>query len=133
MTTSIDTKALAAVNTALARVGASATFVQYMSAGYNTATLEVDEGSATNTTLKIIPPYRNSKGFTLSGIVQTQTFFAPEALLTGVAGDALATAPTIGDEIVYGSQRFKIVEIEPIRSGDDIALYLFRIDEMRDV
>lgn len=133
MTTAIDIKALAAVVSAMARVGGDATFFQYSAAVYNTATLDVDEGSPTETALKIIPPYRNSQGFRLSGAVQQSTFFAPEALLTGIAGNALATAPKIGDEIEYGSQRFNIVEIEPIRSGDDVALYLFRIDEMRAV
>lgn len=133
MTTAIDTKAAAAVTRAMVRVGATATFIQYPASSYNHATLEVEEGTPTETPVKIIPPYRNSKGFTLSGSLKPSTFFAPEALLTGVAGNALAAAPKVGDEIEYGSQQFTIVEIEPVRSGDSVALYLFRIDETRSV
>lgn len=132
MTTELDTKAAAAVARAMAKMP-SATFVQYGSSSYNTATREVEEGAATNTTVKLIPPYLNSSGFNLGGMVKQNTFFAPEALLTGISGVALATAPKVGDEIVYASKRYTITGKEEIRAGDDVALYLFSIDEVRGV
>lgn len=114
------------------KVGATASYIQFKSAAFNIVTGEEEEGSPTTTSVKIIPPYKNN-GFNLSGAIKATQFFAPEALLTGVKGDALTTPPAIGDEITQGGKRWKVVEIEPIRSGDDIALYMLRIDEQRGV
>lgn len=130
MTTAIDTKAAAGVARAMDKMP-SATFVQYSAAVYNPATRETVEGTATNTTVKLIPPYRNSSDFNLGSMIKASTFFAPAALLTGISGVALATPPIIGDEIVFGSTRYKIAGLEEIRGGDDIALYLFEINEAR--
>jgi hypothetical protein len=130
MTTAIDIRAAAGVIRAMQRVGADATYRQTPAGVYNPATRSVDEGVAVETSVKAIPPFKNN-GFILSGQVKETTFFAPESLLTGVAGDALPSPPVLGDEISIGSKRFAVMEVEPVRSGDDIALYLLRIDEIR--
>jgi len=105
MTTATDTKVLAGVHTALNQVGATATFTQYSAETYNPATGDVTEGTATNTSLKCIPQYRQGTGSKLGRNVQSSTIFAPEDLLSGIAGDALAIAPDIGDELTVGSMK----------------------------
>jgi len=131
MTTAIDIKVLAGVTSALATVGADATFIQTPAGVYDPATGDVTEGTQTNTSVKAIPQYRQGSGERLARNIQKSTIFAPEDLLTGIAGDALAIAPDIGDEMLIGSVRYKITGIDPIRSGDDIALYLLRIEQTR--
>ena len=131
MTTAIDIKALAAVHTALNKVGTDATYTQYAAEVYVPQTGDTTEGAATNTPLKCIPQYRQGAGSKLGRNIKESTIFAPEDLLTGIAGDALVVEPDLGDELVVGSMKYKVTGIDPIRSGDDVALYLLRIEETR--
>ena len=125
MTTSVDTKALAGVVSAMAKVGATASYIQYTGESYDPLTGDVTEGAATTTAVKAIPPFKADRK------LRGQTALALEKATSGVAGNALVTPPTVGNEITIGTDKFKVTEVAAIRSGDDVALYVLGLDETR--
>lgn len=131
MTTALDIEVLAEVKEVLAEVGASATYTNNPTSVYDPIEGEMTVGTPVNTSLKCIPQYTQSTGNKVAKQMKTESVFAAEDLLTGIAGDALAVEPKVADTMTIGTKNYSITGIDPIRAGDDVALYILRIEETR--
>ena len=118
MTTSLDTKLVPVVKGLLDRFGATVEYTQNTATAsdYDPSTGMVSE-SSTVRTVKIIPPERYSLFLEGANAVRVGD------LRTGIAADGLGFTPETDDTLVYNGDKFTVVRVEPVATGDSIALY----------
>lgn len=133
MTTPLDLTVPPKVLSVLTTYGTTATHRAYASSFYDPATGHRLEGSATDTSVKIIPPFPASERYLAQNLYASgdaAELYVAGDLMTGIAGTA-GVDPTVGSSIVLSGTEYKIVGRNVIRSGDSIALYLLHIRESR--
>ena len=121
MTTELDTKMIPIAQALLTRFGKTATFVVPATKVYDPTIGETTEGADTNYSTKITPPGPLIRGYIPQDLVQQGD------LQTFVAAQDLQFTPSLGYEILIDAESWRIEFVNPIYSGDSIALYALLI------
>lgn len=116
MSTSFDTKMLALAMKLIDKFGTNATF-QVLDADLDPVESELVIGSSVDTVRKIAPPQNFSRRYADNQNIEEgdmQTF---------VAASGITFTPVVGMKLTHASITWKIVEVRPLYSGDDIAAW----------
>lgn len=119
MATVLDTKIVSKIKAVLDKYGTDARFQGNATYTYNHATGENEAaGAAIDTTVKAAPPYEYS-----SFEVDDKNILRQD-LKTIIRGDF---APEQGQTCTIAGTMFKIIHVEPVYSGDDVAAYMLQL------
>lgn len=122
MSTELDLKILPAVLSALSKVGISATIRNSADASdYDPSTGSVTFTPTEYTNQIVAPPQRYNRRY-----VDGDTILA-EDTYTFIAGSGLAFVPSPGWEVDLSSETWKVVSVQFLRSGDDVAAYKLQL------
>ncbi len=127
MTTPLDTLVPPQVTAVLVTYGATGILRVFSSGAYDPTTGGYTEGSATDSAVKLIPPYPVEES-----LIDGETYQA-EDMWTGITGEN-ATEPNIDNSIFIptaAGTEYKIMGRKKIRSGDSVALYVLHIRELK--
>ena len=115
--TALDDKLVPKALTMITNFGKNATFKVIAGADYDPLTGEVSQDGTSNIVRKIIPPMTYERKFIDGEIVQDGD------LMTGIAASGLTFTPTDGMTVSFDNTSWKIVNVQPVYSGELIALY----------
>ena len=122
MTTRLDTKFVAKTLAMLERTGKAAVFQTYPDADYDPDTGQTTLGDAVDHTHKIIPPYAVDQR-----LIDGDTVKAGD-METGVAALGLQFTPSPSvTKVLVDGQAWTIIHVQPVYSGDEIALFSLRL------
>ncbi len=106
----------------LVRKGVTATARVYASASFDPATNLTTPGSATDQSVKIIPPYRHREGYNATELITSGRGF------TGVANHGLTITISAGLILIIDSKTWTVTGIQEIKDSTGILLYLLEIE-----
>ena len=120
MTTVLDTKIVPKVLAIIAKYGTNATFsIEAAGTTYDPVMGEVVAGGADTTSVKKVSPIdRNIQEYTADNETIAKAFG-----MILVAASGLGFVPLVNQKIVIGANTWKAVRVDPISSGDDVAVY----------
>lgn len=133
MTTTIEAKIQQKAYDAVQLVGTTATFNEYPSLVPNTDQSTVTKGPVTPHAHKVTPPepyLRQLAGGDVEANdlhAQRLRIFLPTGI--GTTSTPIAFTPELGQEVVFGGKTWRVVEIHPVQTGDDITLYGLILEE----
>jgi len=116
MSTVLDAKIIPKVLAVLDKYGTNATFTAQV-ATYNPATRSVSGGTPAPKVWKMAPPSPYAKNLLDGDAIRI------EDLSTVIAASGITFTPAIGMDVLFNALTYKIVSINTLRSGDDIAAY----------
>jgi hypothetical protein len=122
MSTELDIEAALAALELINENGKAAVFSNYTAATYSVSTGKVTAGSPATFNKKIIPPYPYEQKLVDGDVVRV------DDMQTGVAASGLGFTPErLKTTVTIDNKIWTIVNIQPIYSGEDVALYLLQL------
>lgn len=115
--TQLDTVFLPLATELLTEYGKAATFHAYTGGSYTPSTGTGSPGSETQYSKKIIPPYNVDLSFVDGDTIRVGD------MMTGLAAENLEFTPVEGMKVTVESQAWSVVKVQPVYSGESIALY----------
>lgn len=118
MPTKIDTKLRNAVQKVISKLGKPLVFEIPAAGQYDPHEGDVIRGASESFTARSIPPYKAKDMFDLSDALKRSE------RVTGVAAQGLEFTPAENVKVTIDGEKFIIDIVEPIYSGEQVALYL---------
>ena len=115
MSTALDIELKVVVDELIAEFGKTGQVEVSPSQEYDPTTGTVDESTPIRYTLKYVPPFPASKGWGVSSTLQGD-------METWIA-NPLQFKAEAGLKIKVDSEWWKVIEVRPVYTGDDISLY----------
>lgn len=106
----------------LVRKGVTATARVYASKSFDSDTNTTTLGSATDQSVKIIPPYRNREGFKPAELITSGRGF------TGIANYGLNFTVQAGLILIIASKTWTTIGVQEIKDSSGILLYMLEIE-----
>ena len=119
--TVLDDELLEAVYDIIDEFGKIVTFWIYPDQDYDPTIGENTLGDPTQYSKKVIPPYQINLKYVDGKLIKLGD------LLTGIAAQDIEFTPTLKMKITIDSNIWTIININPIYSGEQIALYLLQL------
>lgn len=119
MTTPLDDSLLPAVLSLLSTLGKTLTYrVRSASGGYDPTTGGSTGGAPVEHAVKSLPPYL------ASDVVGSSDLIRKSERATGIAGSGAPFTPREGIEVDIDGERFVVEAVEPVYSGEQVALWV---------
>jgi len=102
----------------LTKLGDDGELRTYASEKYNVATRDVTRGSSTDTTVKMVPPYKDVSGSSLNQFVATSANpdgWKKAEAISIVEAEAISVEINLGMELIYDNVLWKILAVTPLK------------------
>jgi len=100
-------------------IGVDATLKTYPAATFNPSTNKSTDGTATEVSVKAIPPYQNVQGYGRPDLIATGK---------GKSGISGLVTPKVGDYLTFGSVVWRITGVTTVQTNLGTALHVLEIE-----
>lgn len=110
------------INDLITRKGISATVRTFPSSSFDPDTNKTTQGTATDYSIKVIPPYKNREGFKAEELITSGKG------LTGFANLDLEFTVAAGLQIIIASKIWTVISYQEIKDNTGIVMYICDIE-----
>ena len=124
MPTTLDIRLIPKVNTLINKYGKPVTFTRKTPGAYNPATLESAVSGTLQLSAKVTPPQNFDSRYVDGDMIRRDDL---QVILAAKSLEVSSFTPRRGDEITISGETFRIEQVSPIYSGEQIAAYTYQL------